>query len=55
MDASSNVRTQSVGKGAQGRHRKGLNAFRWLWGGVLDLSALHETVYLEHCRWYALE
>jgi uncharacterized protein (DUF2252 family) len=31
-----------------------LDAPRWLWGGVLDLAALHEAAYLEHCRQYAL-
>ena len=41
-------------KELKGRHRKGLDAPRWLWGGVLDLSALHEAAYLEHCRRYAL-
>jgi uncharacterized protein (DUF2252 family) len=38
----------------KGRHRKGLDAPRWLWSGVLDLAALHEGAYLEHCRRYAL-
>lgn len=36
------------------RHSKGLDAPRWLWSSVLDLAALHETAYLEHCRRYAL-
>ena len=36
------------------RHSKGLDAPRWLWSGVLDLAALHESAYLEHCRQYAL-
>lgn len=36
------------------RHSKGLDAPRWLWSGVLDLTALHEAAYLEHCRRYAL-
>lgn len=36
------------------RHSKGLDAPRWLWAGVLDLAALHEAAYLEHCRQYAL-
>ena len=36
------------------RHSKGLDAPRWLWSGVLDLAALHEAAYLEHCRRYAL-
>ena len=38
----------------QSRHSKGLDAPRWLWSGVLDLTALHEAAYLEHCRRYAL-
>jgi len=41
-------------KELKGRHRKDLDAPRWLWGGVLDLSALHEAAYLEHCRRFAL-
>jgi uncharacterized protein (DUF2252 family) len=45
---------QSWAKELKGRHQKGLDAPRWLWGGVLDLSALHEAAYLEHCRVYAL-
>jgi uncharacterized protein (DUF2252 family) len=36
------------------RHGKGLDAPRWLWSSVLDLAALHEGAYLEHCRQYAL-
>jgi uncharacterized protein (DUF2252 family) len=36
------------------QHSKGLDAPRWLWSGVLDLAALHEAAYLEHCRRYAL-
>ncbi len=36
------------------RHSKGLDAPRWLWSSILDLAALHEAAYLEHCRRYAL-
>ena len=36
------------------RHSRGLEAPRWLWSGILDLAALHEAAYLEHCRRYAL-
>jgi uncharacterized protein (DUF2252 family) len=36
------------------RHGKGLDAPRWLWSAVLELVALHESAYLEHCRRYAL-
>ena len=41
-------------KELQARHSKGLDAPRWLWSGILDLAALHEAAYLEHCRRYAL-
>jgi uncharacterized protein (DUF2252 family) len=33
---------------------KDLDAPSWLWNGVVDLVAHHETAYLEHCREYAL-
>jgi uncharacterized protein (DUF2252 family) len=32
-----------------------LDAPNWLWRGVVDLLAVHEKAYLEHCRRYALE
>ena len=35
------------------RHSAGLDAPRWLWSGVVDLIALHEAAYLEHCRRFA--
>jgi uncharacterized protein (DUF2252 family) len=41
-------------KELRSRHTKGLDAPRWLWTGVLDLAALHEGAYLEHCRQFAL-
>ncbi len=41
-------------KELRSRHASGLNAPRWLWSSVLDLAALHEAAYLEHCRQYAL-
>jgi uncharacterized protein (DUF2252 family) len=31
-----------------------LDAPTWLWRSVVDLLALHERAYLEHCRRYAL-
>jgi uncharacterized protein (DUF2252 family) len=37
------------------RWPKGLDAPFWLWGSVVDLIALNEVAYLEHCRRYALE
>ncbi len=46
---------QAWAKELKSRHRKGLDAPRWLWVGVLDLCALHEAAYLEHCRQYALQ
>jgi len=32
---------------------KTLDAPSWLWNSVVDLVALHEAAYLEHCRRYA--
>jgi uncharacterized protein (DUF2252 family) len=32
---------------------KSLDAPSWLWNSVVDLVALHEAAYLEHCRRYA--
>ena len=45
---------KSWAKELQTRHSKGLEAPRWLWSSILDLAALHEAAYLEHCRQYAL-
>ena len=45
---------QSWVKELNAKHGKGLDAPRWLWTGVLDLAALHEAAYLEHCRRYAM-
>lgn len=37
------------------RNRSGaLDAPSWLWASVVDLVAVHEAAYLEHCRRYAL-
>ncbi len=37
------------------RARRGdLKAPSWLWSSVVDLLAIHEKAYLEHCRLYAL-
>ena len=33
---------------------KNMNAPGWLWAAVVDLVALHEGAYLEHCREHAL-
>jgi uncharacterized protein (DUF2252 family) len=31
-----------------------LDAPSWLWTSVVDLLAVHERAYLEHCRLFAL-
>ena len=37
------------------RARSGsLEAPSWLWSSVVNLLAIHEKAYLEHCRLYAL-
>ena len=41
---------QGIKQGAKG----GLRAPSWLWSSVVDLLAIHEKAYLEHCRLYAL-
>jgi uncharacterized protein (DUF2252 family) len=36
------------------RHRsKSLDAPSWLWTSVVELMALHDAAYLDHCRRYA--
>ena len=35
-------------------HSRSLDAPLWLWRAVVDLVAMHEAAYLEHCRVYAL-
>ena len=35
-------------------HGKSLDAPSWLWSSVVDLLAVHEAAYLEHCRRFAL-
>ena len=37
-----------------GDHSRALDAPTWLWRSVVDLVALHEAAYLDHCRLYAL-
>ena len=34
---------------------KQLDAPTWLWTSIVELLAIHESAYLEHCRKYALE
>jgi uncharacterized protein (DUF2252 family) len=38
----------------RGRYSKSLDAPAWLWSSLLDLIAVHERAYLEHCRKHAL-
>ena len=40
-------------KTLRGSRTKSLDAPSWLWNSVVDLIALHEAAYLEHCRHYA--
>ena len=35
-------------------HKASLEAPSWLWTSVVELIALHEAAYLEHCRQHAL-
>jgi uncharacterized protein (DUF2252 family) len=35
-------------------HTSSIDAPNWLWSSVVDLVAVHEVDYLEHCRRYAL-
>ena len=35
-------------------HNASLEAPSWLWASVVELIALHETAYLEHCRRFTL-
>ena len=37
-----------------GRRTKNIDVPSWLWEAVVDLVAVHERAYLEHCRRYAL-
>ena len=41
-------------KQLQAKSARKLDAPKWLWSGVVDLVALHEAAYLEHCRRFAL-
>ena len=38
----------------QASHARTLDAPGWLWNSVVELVALHEAAYLQHCRRYAL-
>ncbi len=41
-------------KDLEGRRPARLDAPSWLWSSVVELSASHESGYLEHCRKFAL-
>ena len=41
-------------KTLHGKRASTLDAPGWLWNGVVELVALHEAAYLQHCRRYAL-
>ena len=49
-----NARTKWRMNLTQNRSKK-LDARSWLWTNVVELVARHESVYLEHCRQYALK
>lgn len=51
LDASGRARWA---KTLRGSRTKSLDAPSWLWNSVVDLIALHEAAYLEHCRHYTL-
>jgi uncharacterized protein (DUF2252 family) len=36
------------------RHSSQMDAPSWLWSALVELVAIHERAYLEHCRTYAL-
>ena len=49
----SSVQRQSWARELRKSTSKTLDAPSWLWSSVLDLIALHEVAYLEHCRRFA--
>jgi uncharacterized protein (DUF2252 family) len=52
MDAE----TRKAWQAQLNRHcTKKLDAPTWLWTSIVELLAIHESAYLEHCRKYALE
>ena len=47
--------TRAAWRKELGRNRtRTLDAPSWLWTSVVDLVAMHESAYLEHCRRYSL-
>jgi uncharacterized protein (DUF2252 family) len=52
MDSSAR---REFGGSFRARRSGKIDAPSWLWSSVVDLAALHESAYLEHCRRYALD
>lgn len=52
MDATTR---RSFGDSFKMRKSAQLNAPSWLWSSVVELAAVHESAYLDHCREYALD
>jgi uncharacterized protein (DUF2252 family) len=48
------VQMRNWQKAFEQRNPKTLDAPSWLWTSVIDLVAMHESAYLEHCRRYSL-
>jgi uncharacterized protein (DUF2252 family) len=46
----SGSRVKGARRTLQGRRSKSLDAPSWLWNGIVDLTGIHESAYLEHCR-----
>lgn len=50
------LKTRKEWRSELGRHRsKQLDAPSWLWKSVVELIAIHEAAYLEHCRTCAMQ
>jgi uncharacterized protein (DUF2252 family) len=48
-------RPAGMGQRTEKRHASSLEAPRWLCSSLLDLAAVHEVAYLDHCSRYALD
>jgi uncharacterized protein (DUF2252 family) len=51
MDAATR---REFSKSFKSRPSGNLDAPHWLWSSIVELAAVHEAAYLEHCREYAL-
>jgi uncharacterized protein (DUF2252 family) len=50
------VVTRAKWRDELGRNRSAnLDAPNWLWSSIVELVAIHEAAYLEHCRRYAMD